>query len=553
MNFLICIRSYWYFKNTAPLLLEALRRGNRVVLMVTSKDVSGLTERDRIAAEDVEIAIGRLKAEYPLFSVLRAPEREDWWLPFVNSVRRALDLVHLMNARFDTKPRLRKRAIDRAPRTMSEYLMRVKATGDLDTLASRLRRLDDRIPPERQMVRLLREAAPDVIMVTPLIDLGCNQNEILRAARFLRIPTLFAVHSWDNLSMKSRIRVRPTRIVVWNALQRKEAVEYHGIPAEHVAISGAPHFDDWHNNRPKRTRARFLMDAGLDPDAPLITYLCSTVFDFQRLREQDFVKRWITALRQSGDKLLERANVLVRVHPQRVHMAAEFGCPGDPRVVVWPKNTTAPVGTRAKDDYLSSLTFADAVVGINTTGMVEAAFLERPVLTILGTEFADSQDGTFHFAYLTNNGKGMIRTAASMSEHLQQLARAVGGDQPFTTAERDYVRMFVRSQGDISSTSRLLEVLESTALCETGPQARLGTNLSLGDLSTLGFIARLQAVDLGRRGLSHVHRKAEKLLRFTWRFARSSARMIIIGAVALIVHPSSDRAGQRSQNSTIDQ
>ena len=91
--------------------------------------------------------------------------------------------------------------------------------------------------------------------MTPLIDLGCNQNEFLRAATAEEIPTVLTVHSWDNLSTKSRLRTWPTRMVVWNTIQRGEAEYFHGYPAERVAISGAPHFDQWLAMRPD-TRPR---------------------------------------------------------------------------------------------------------------------------------------------------------------------------------------------------------------------------------------------------------------------------------------------------------
>ena len=124
------------------------------------------------------------------------------------------------------------------------------------------------------------------------------------------------VHSWDNLSTKSRLRTWPTRMIVWNEIQRREAEYFHGYPAERVAISGAPHFDQWLAMRPKRSREEFLSSFGLDPTKPLILYLCSALFN--DAPEADFFVRWARAIRSHGDPLLASANILVRVHPKRI-------------------------------------------------------------------------------------------------------------------------------------------------------------------------------------------------------------------------------------------
>ena len=43
---------------------------------------------------------------------------------------------------------------------------------------------------------------------------------------------------------------------------------------------------------------------------------------------------------------------------------------------------------------------ASATVGLNTSAMIEAAIVGRPVHTILVPEFQHSQEGTLHFRYL---------------------------------------------------------------------------------------------------------------------------------------------------------
>ena len=61
--------------------------------------------------------------------------------------------------------------------------------------------------PEPPSIRAFIEAhKPDVMLLTPLIDLGSSQVEYLRAARAIGIPTGLCVWSWDHLSSKALIR-----------------------------------------------------------------------------------------------------------------------------------------------------------------------------------------------------------------------------------------------------------------------------------------------------------------------------------------------------------
>ena len=56
------------------------------------------------------------------------------------------------------------------------------------------------LPPAPPTVAFIRSRAPDVVLVSPLIGLGSSQADYVRAARRLGVPTVFPVHSWDNLT-----------------------------------------------------------------------------------------------------------------------------------------------------------------------------------------------------------------------------------------------------------------------------------------------------------------------------------------------------------------
>ena len=92
--------------------------------------------------------------------------------------------------------------------------------------------------------------------------------------------------------------------------------------------------------------------------------------------------------------------ILVRPHPQRLEewsadALAALARAGN--VVWWGSN---PVDADSRADYFDSMYHAAAVVGLNTSALVESAIVDRPVFTILLPEFRDNQEGTFHFHYL---------------------------------------------------------------------------------------------------------------------------------------------------------
>ena len=53
-----------------------------------------------------------------------------------------------------------------------------------------------------------------------------------------------------------------------------------------------------------------------------------------------------------------------------------------------------PVGTQARNDYFNSLYHSAAVVGINTSAMLEAAVVGRRSFTVLLGDIREGQEGS---------------------------------------------------------------------------------------------------------------------------------------------------------------
>jgi hypothetical protein len=164
----------------------------------------------------------------------------------------------------------------------------------------------------------------------------------------------------------------------------------------------------------------------------------------------------VSALRQSNDPVVRSCNILVRPHPQRLDEWAG-GEPVEGRGAVG----SNPVDDAGRADYFDSLYHSAAVVGINTSALVEAAIVDRPVYTITLPEYHDNQEGTYHFHHLMTVGDGCLRVARTMGEHVEQLGQGLRGERASNAA---FVERFIRPHGAaVASTDVFVRTVEELA------------------------------------------------------------------------------------------
>src|SRR5688572_2080877 len=454
MRILFSVNNFGFLRNFEPALRELAARGHDLHLLAERKDSVGGTR-----------TIDNLLAAHPdRITFSYAPGRkQDFWQALAIQVRLCLDYWRYLDARYDESPSLRARAARQAPAFASRL-------PNLPLLGSRLamrvwdrmfRAVERTMPPGETATRILAEHRPDLLLMTPLLYFGSQQVEYVRAAKAAGIPCVLGVGSWDHLTTKGRIHERPHRILVWNEFQRAEAAELHGIDPDMVSVTGAQAYDHWFLQRPTTTREDFGVKVGIPPDRPLLLYLCSSPFITPY--EVGFVRRWIEAVRHAPDRQLRRAAILIRPHPQNAAQWADFDPSVFEAVGIWPRAGANPVDTDARADYYDSMYHSVAMVGINTSALIESGIVGRPVFTVLASEFAGQQEGTLHFKHLKSANGGLLHVAASMEEHLAQLTRVVCGEHD-TAKSRAFVQAFVRPHGlGAPAAGKFVEVIEATA------------------------------------------------------------------------------------------
>ena len=99
------------------------------------------------------------------------------------------------------------------------------------TAGRAFRDLEQLIPADEALVDAIDRLAVDAVLIVSRCLLGGPEPEVIKAARRLGIPSVMLVWSWDNLSSKAIQNEHPDRLLVWNELQAREAVELHGMRA----------------------------------------------------------------------------------------------------------------------------------------------------------------------------------------------------------------------------------------------------------------------------------------------------------------------------------
>jgi hypothetical protein len=324
--------------------------------------------------------------------------------------------------------------------------------------------VDRAIPVYPPMIDFLREQAPDVLLVSPLVDGASKQVDWIKAARACGIRTAVCVASWDNLTNKGLLRIEPDLVVVWNEAQRQEAHEYHYIPADKIEATGAQLFDRWFVRRVTRERNEFCARVGLPDDRPFLLFTGSSSFISESHAEVGFVRRWIEGVRSSSDPALRGMNIVVRPHPYNCHAWDPDPMADLTGVVVFPRRGYNAIDEENRADFFDSIYHAAGVVGINTSAMIEAAIIGRPVFSMMAAEFAGTQEGTIHFHHLLPENGGCVRFASTIEEHVRQLSERLLDPVAAQAETARFVASFVRPHGlEQPATPILVDTIERLA------------------------------------------------------------------------------------------
>ncbi len=457
----------------------------------------------RLALPDTEGVLDAF-ADCPNVSAAACPKgRRDRWKRFVGYLRGLRDFVRYGEPRFRGATALRRRAYRRvhwAPYTWGVRL--ILSRWSRRPLEALLRRIEEAVPSDPMTEKFLASERPDAVLVTPLVHFTSSyQVDFIKAAHRLGIPVAFLPYSWDNLTNKGHMRILPDRVFVWNETQKAEAVELHGVPPERVSVCGGWRFDNFFDLRPRMRREEFCAAAGLRPDRPYIVYLCSS--DFVAAEEIEFVQSLVRRMKSSGNPALAECGILVKPYPQEYKRWKKLKFVRKYDNVAVLRNDVFGEEEAKKNRWGAPLLYetlchAHAVFGLNTSAMIEAAILAKPVFSLLVKQFEEGQNGTVHFHYFRTVGGGLIHLASDMGDLLSRLAECLSRPSVRDEKSLSFVRAFVRPAGldrpavpvVVEEIERLREIRKPRA--EPSPAARKAEDRLYAALEALA-LPRLMA------------------------------------------------------------
>jgi hypothetical protein len=470
MRYLVVLRHAAYVRSLETTVRGLCKNGHevRILLGITTVRVEGPAER-----------LATLEAELEGLTVGAGVEpRGARQRDLAGELRCWLDYLFFWHPAFARAPKLRARGRKALPPWLAEAMDETAGSPQVRAAVAAAVRALERVLPVSEAIRACVAAeGPDVVMTSPLIERRSPQVGYLRAARDLGIPTALCVRSWDNLTTSGLIHETPDLVTVWNKEQMREAVDLHRIPADRVVVTGAGMYDEWFAQGPTTTRAEFCARVGLPADRPYLLYACSS--NFIAPDEADWIMRWIERIRRAMPELAD-VPILVRPHPGHTLLdgspaAARLAALAD--VVIHPRGSSHPTIPEALPEYYDTIHHAAAVVGVNTSAMIESAMVGRGVYVLLADPYRDStQLGTPHFAHLRNAGGGLIELADNVEDHVAGLLRALRGEDRETAARRSeaFLAAFIRPHGlDRPATPILVSELEHLGKRGAAPVSRI--------------------------------------------------------------------------------
>jgi len=223
-----------------PALLKS--RGYRIILLVPFKKISYFKNHYSDVADEI----------IPIHTSLS-------WR---DSLMRYLSLAFLQTATLDIKRRTEMKG-------RGAFLSRI-IHGRAGILL--LRFLEEVLPEKKRtdIEKAFNEFNPEICLSTDIqseLDVA-----ILKAARRRRVRTVGMVRSWDNLTSKGLVRIVPQKLIVWNNLIKKEAVELNRIQEGRIAVVGIPHYDRYFNYKAD-PREVFLQSIGAENDKKFVLFI----------------------------------------------------------------------------------------------------------------------------------------------------------------------------------------------------------------------------------------------------------------------------------------
>ena len=433
LRILFIVRSAPFFHYVKSIAFSLCGRGARVRVLLDRR-----WTRDEKSLQPLE----DLKARFgELFEYDWAQTRSDRFRTFLFFLREIASYRFYLRMSGAQSPFYEARARSYLPSLLQRLMARIWIRGLIRSRVSgALLGLAERLSPAAvRIVEEMRSWQPDAVVAAPVNERFSSADlEYLKAGRALKIPTLLPVISWDNLTTKGYIHVVPDLLLAWNEIQAEEAIRNHRIAPERIRLIGAPLFDRWFSGIAPTPDLDFRASRGIPGDTRFIAYLGSS---------HDLVgdESWlVNELRRALDQdpACIEIPLVVRPHPANTKIFEGFSMDG---VYIVPRATTLPSIDSALQLSYDTMYHASALVGINTSAMIEALIVGKPVIAFLAPRYLGTQSETQHFRQLL--AADAVERAENPLEFVEIVKRILAGGDMQREKRRRFVERFIRPLG----------------------------------------------------------------------------------------------------------
>ena len=232
--FLPSIDHYRVFES---LLVALLTAGHQVLLALDGD--KGRTPADQAHPLDA------LREQHQGFAYRELGPRKGLWLIPAAALRRRLDYLRYL----DSEDAGRTEYPGPPPSWGMKALLFLppfRGAWGRRLLAGLFRRLEAAMPISPSVRSFVSEEAPNVVVVSPLVEFGSAQGDYVRAAEAAGIPSVVIIDGEIDLAAKGGIRDVATVTIVGAEAQADASVHLHHLPRERIEVVGAESFNGRH-------------------------------------------------------------------------------------------------------------------------------------------------------------------------------------------------------------------------------------------------------------------------------------------------------------------
>ena len=152
------------------------------------------------------------------------------------------------------------------------------------------------------------------------------------------------------------------------------------------------------------------------------------------------------ALNKSPDELLRNAKLVVRPHPANCKVYEKIDGSSEAHgIFIFPKTGALPNDQDSRKLLYNTLYHSAAVVGINTSAMIESVIVGKPVVSYLTDEYRKTQAEAQHFQQLL--AENVLEVVKTPEEFVEVAGKLIAGKDTHKKEREAFVKKFIRPLG----------------------------------------------------------------------------------------------------------